>query len=41
MSSMDGVLEMIATALQTEAPPHPVSGSLGAENRPLPASGER
>ena len=39
MSSMDGVLETIATALQAEAPPHPVSACGG--NRPLPASGER
>ena len=41
MSNMDGVLETIAEALQSEAPPHPVSGSGGAGNRPLPASGER
>jgi very-short-patch-repair endonuclease len=41
MSNMNGVLETIASALQEEAHPHPVSGSSGAANRPLPASGER
>ena len=39
MNNMDGVLETIAGALQTEAPPHPVPACGG--NRPLPASGER
>ncbi len=37
--NMNGVLEIIADALRTEAPPHPVPASGG--NRPLPASGER
>ena len=39
MDNIDGVLEVIAGALQAETPPHPVSADGG--NRPLPASGER
>ena len=37
MSNMNGVLEMIASALQAETPPHPPAFG----GRPLPASGER
>jgi very-short-patch-repair endonuclease len=39
MNNMDGVLEVIADALQAEAPSHPTAG--GGGGRPLPASGER
>ena len=39
MSNMDGVLEVIAAALQADTPPHSASAKDG--NRPLPASGER
>jgi very-short-patch-repair endonuclease len=39
MSNMNGVLETIADALQTEAPPHPASASERGGSRPLPASG--
>ena len=39
MSNMDGVLETIAEALRTDAPPHPSSACGGS--RPLPAGGER
>jgi very-short-patch-repair endonuclease len=38
VSNMDGVLEVIAQALQAETPPHPAPASGGS--RPLPASGE-
>jgi very-short-patch-repair endonuclease len=38
MSNMNGVLEVIATALHEAAPPHPV---VEGDDRPLPASGER
>jgi len=37
MSNMNGVLEMIASALQAETPPHPPAFG----GRPLPAGGER
>jgi very-short-patch-repair endonuclease len=37
LSNMDGVLEVIANALQAENPPHPTRFA----RRPLPASGER
>ena len=39
MGNIDGVLEVIADALQAETPPHPVHA--GGVNRPLPAGGER
>jgi very-short-patch-repair endonuclease len=37
LGNMDGVLEVIATALHAESPPHPPASG----GRPLPASGER
>ena len=37
LKNMDGVLEVIATALRAESPPHPPAFG----GRPLPASGER
>jgi very-short-patch-repair endonuclease len=37
MNNTTGVLEMISSALQAEAPPHPTASG----GRPLPASGER
>jgi hypothetical protein len=37
LTNMDGVLEVIAQALQLEGPPHPAASG----GRPLPASGER
>ena len=38
IKNTNGVLELIAVALQAESPPHP---ALEGEGRPLPASGER
>jgi very-short-patch-repair endonuclease len=37
LGNMDGVLEVIATALRAESSPHPPASG----GRPLPASGER
>jgi very-short-patch-repair endonuclease len=39
LANMNGVLEVILNALQSEGPPHPVLAN--GEDRPLPARGER
>jgi very-short-patch-repair endonuclease len=41
LSNTEGVLEVIASSLQAEAPPHPTGARKARTGRPLPASGER
>jgi len=41
LSNTEGVLEVIASALQAETPPHPAGARNARTGRPLPAIGER
>ena len=41
LTNIEGVLEVIASSLQPDAPPHPTGARQARTGRPLPASGER